>query len=64
MNPVGGVVFKQDLVNGMSLSHPGACDVPLGAICGDGSQQSGLLELFSWEKTAASASCLATFNLA
>lgn len=57
-------MFKQHLVNGMSASRWGACQVPLSTVCEDGSQQAGLLGLLSWEKTATSVSWLATFNLA
>lgn len=62
MDPARGAVFKQHLVN--ACITLGGCQVPLRALCGDGSQQAGLLGLLSWEKTAASASWLATFSLA
>lgn len=53
-------MFKQHLVNGLSLSHPKACWVPPRELfVGTGHSRLGY-----WERTAASASWLATFNLA
>jgi len=42
-NPAGRAVYKQHLVNGLSLSRPKARWVPPRAVCGDGSQQAGFL---------------------
>ena len=57
-NPAGGAVFKQRLVNGLSLSRPKACWVRE-LFVGMGHSRLGY-----WERTAASASWLATFSLA
>lgn len=53
-------MFKQHLVNGLSLSHPKACWVPPRELF----VGMGHSRLRYWERTAASASWLATFNLA
>lgn len=51
-------MFKQHLVSGLSLSRPKACGVPWLFVGMGGSRLGG------WERTAGSASWLATFPLA
>lgn len=71
-NPAGGAVFTHHLVNTLSLC-PKGCQVGTRAICGDGSQQAGLLGedsslcllaghlQFSWRLALAPGQVLASF---